>query len=127
MARILIVEDNYHNRKLFQLLVNVLGHDALLAENGVDGVNKAGQERPDIILMDIQMPVLDGFGALQQLKESSGTKDIPVIALTAYAMKGDQQRLLEAGFDDYLAKPINREDFSAVIARWLPDNSMEEK
>ena len=116
---VLIVEDNPQNRKLFSLLIGSLGYRVLTANNGQEGVETALHEHPDVILMDVQMPVMDGVNALAELRARSATRGIPVIALTAYAMKGDRQRLLAAGFDAYLAKPVSREDLATAIATCL--------
>lgn len=119
MAEILIVEDNGRSLKLFELIINSLGHESLTAINGEEGIRVAKEEMPDLILMDIQMPVIDGLSALKALQSDEKTKDIPVIALTSYAMKGDQERLMKAGFVDYIAKPIAKKDFIEAVEKAL--------
>lgn len=120
--KILIVEDTPQNLKLFKLIVEAQGHQCLTAEDGEAGVAKARQEVPDLILMDIQMPKMDGVSVLRLLRQGGETKDIPVIALTSYAMKGDRERFLAAGFDGYIAKPISKEELVATIQRYGPEN-----
>ncbi len=119
LKRVLVVEDNERNRKLFTLLIKNMGHDCLIATDGNVGIEVAKAKRPDLILMDIQMPVLDGLSALSLLKKDSTTKDIPVLAVTSFAMEKDRRRLLEAGFADYLAKPIDTEQFREMIQQLL--------
>ncbi len=104
---ILIIEDNDKNLKLVRDVLQFRGYRTLEAATAEDGLTLALNQRPDLILMDIQLPGTDGVAALRQLKASSATAVIPVIALTAFAMKDDRQRFLEAGFDGYLDKPIN--------------------
>lgn len=116
--KILIVDDNAKNRKLCRVILVQQGYTVLEAENGAAGLAVARKELPALVLMDIQMPVMDGRETLKQLKAENATKDIPVIALTSYAMKGDRENLLEAGFRDYLSKPIDISAFLAVVMRY---------
>ncbi|MEK7699210.1 MAG: response regulator [Planctomycetota bacterium] len=113
--RILIIEDNEKNLKLFSVIIKSLGYEILTAMNGEEGVKIAKEESPDLILMDIQMPVMDGISALNMLKTDERTKNIPVIALTSYAMSGDKEKFIGLGFSDYISKPINVNKFSNVI------------
>ncbi len=117
--QILVVEDNERNRKLFSLLIKSMGHDCLVATDGNVGIEVAKAKRPNLILMDIQMPVLDGLSALSLLKKDPTTKDIPVLAVTSYAMEKDRTRLLQAGFAGYLPKPIDTEQFKDIIEEAL--------
>jgi len=119
MAKILIVEDNGKNLKLFKLILDSLGHESLTATNGEEGLRVAKEEMPDLILLDIQMPVMDGMSAMKVLQSDERTKDIPVIALTSYAMAGDKERMMEAGFVDYIAKPIAKKDFVKAVKKAL--------
>ncbi len=118
---ILIVEDDPKNLKLFRDLLQVSGYTTLEAADGKQGVELTREEKPDLILMDIHMPVMDGLEATKLLKNDDVTKDIPIIALTAYAMKGDEEKMREAGFDGYISKPIDVKGFlkkiSEVISR----------
>jgi two-component system cell cycle response regulator DivK len=119
MKRILIVEDNERNLKLFHSLLNSQGYETIEAWDGEEGVKLAKEQKPDLILMDIQMPVMDGIAATRILKKDPETKDIPVIALTSYAMKGDRERFLSEGFVEYISKPIKVNEFLEVIRRCL--------
>ncbi len=112
---ILIVEDNEKNLKLVRDLLQVKGYRTLEAGTGELGVDLARRHTPHLILMDIQLPGLDGVAALGQLKADPATASIPVIALTAFAMHDDRQRFLAAGFDGYLVKPINIRELPAVV------------
>ena len=109
--RILIVEDDSKNLKLVRDLLQVSGYVTLEATNGKLGVEVAKEQKPDLILMDIQMPVMDGLQAARLLKADEETKKIPIIALTAYAMKGDEEKMLQAGCDGYIPKPIDTKSF----------------
>jgi len=117
--RVLIVEDNGRNRKLFGLLIDSMGHECLMAADGAIGIQLAREGHPDLILMDIQMPALDGVSALRLLKRDPLTADIPVVAVTSYAMESDRKRLLAAGFTDYLAKPVDTNQFKRIIGNLL--------
>jgi two-component system, cell cycle response regulator DivK len=119
MARILVVEDNLTNRKLTTFLVESAGHTVLCAEDAETGLTIARDEHPDLILMDIQLPGMDGLQATALLKQDEATRAIPVIALTALAMKGDEERIRAAGCDGYIAKPLAYRGFLAVIAAHL--------
>lgn len=116
MAKILIVEDNAANMKLAIFLIESAGHSVLSATDAEAGLTLARDERPDLILMDIQLPGMDGLEATRLLKEDESTRAIPVIALTALAMKGDEERIRAAGCDGYIAKPINYQEFLATLA-----------
>jgi two-component system, cell cycle response regulator DivK len=111
--RILVVEDNPKNLKLVRDVLGFAGYDVIAAETGEDGVALALQDPPDLILMDLQLPGIDGTEALKQLRAESTTQQIPVVAVTAFAMKNDRDRALLSGFDGYLEKPIS--------VRALPD------
>jgi two-component system cell cycle response regulator DivK len=117
MARILIVEDNPANLKLATLLLEKAGHMVLSAIDAESGLTMARKDRPDLILMDVQLPGMDGLEATALLKQDPATKDIPVIALTAMAMKEDQAKSSAAGCDAYIAKPLRYlELYSAIDA-----------
>lgn len=106
MPKILLVEDNEMNRDMLSRRLARKGYEVLLAVDGGQGVELAQRELPDLILMDMSLPVLDGWEATRQLKEADPTKAIPIIALTAHAMSGDRERALAAGCDDYDTKPV---------------------
>jgi two-component system cell cycle response regulator DivK len=116
---ILIVEDEPKNLTLFRDLLQRFGYVTIEATNGKDGVELARVRNPNLILMDIQMPVMDGLEATQILKLDTETKNIPILALTSYAMKGDREKILQAGCDGYLAKPIDVKEFLATVAQYL--------
>jgi CheY-like chemotaxis protein len=106
MAKILLVEDNAMNRDMLSRRLQRRGHDVVVAEDGAQGLEMARRELPTLILMDMSLPVLDGWEATRQLKADPATAGIPIIALTAHAMSEDRARALEAGCDDYDTKPI---------------------
>jgi two-component system, cell cycle response regulator DivK len=118
-ALILIVEDNERNLKLVRDLLQVNGYETVEARNSADGLRFARERNPTLILMDIQLPDLDGVATLGLLRTDERTTSIPVVALTAYAMSGDRQRLLEAGFDGYLEKPIDHKLFPTQVRSLL--------
>jgi two-component system cell cycle response regulator DivK len=105
--RILVVEDNAKNMKLFRDVLVATGYRTLEATTGSEAVDLASEHTPDLVLMDIQLPDLDGVQALRRLREDPRTASIPVLALTAQAMHGDRERFLAAGFDGYLSKPVD--------------------
>jgi two-component system, cell cycle response regulator DivK len=107
MPKVLLVEDNEMNRDMLSRRLERKGYQVAMAVDGAEGVKMASSEKPDIILMDMSLPVLDGWSATQKLKASPETAAIPVIALTAHAMEGDEARAREAGCDDYDTKPID--------------------
>jgi two-component system cell cycle response regulator DivK len=113
--KILVVEDNDKNRMLIKDILHYYGYEIIEAENGKSGVALAKQHLPGLILMDIQMPVMDGFTAIALLKEDPATKPIRVIALTSFAMKGDNDKILRAGFDAYIAKPIDTRELPKIV------------
>src|SRR4051794_10277762 len=116
---ILVVEDNEKNLKLVRDILQVKGYRTLEAATATHGLALAAEHLPDLILMDVQLPDLDGVSATRALKGDPRTAAIPVVALTAYAMKEDQARLLGAGFDGYLSKPIDVRRFPAQVATCL--------
>ncbi len=114
MAKVLVVEDNEMNRDMLSRRLQRRGYEVVVSIDGEDGVNKARSESPDIILMDMDLPILDGWAATQMLKASPDTQSIPVIALTAHAMAGDREKALDAGCDDYDTKPV---EFARLIQK----------
>jgi two-component system cell cycle response regulator len=118
-ARILIIEDNPANMELMTYLLEAFGHTVMALYNGEEGVAAARTQLPDLILCDIHLPKMDGYGVLQQLKCDAALRSIPVIAVTALAMVGDRQKLLAAGFDGYLGKPIEPELFVGQCEQYL--------
>jgi two-component system cell cycle response regulator DivK len=119
VARVLIVEDNPTNMTLATFLLQSAGHTVLGATDAEAGLTMARAERPNLILMDIQLPGMDGLQATALLKADDVTRAIPVIALTALAMKGDEERIRAAGCDGYIAKPMRYQEFLATVAAQL--------
>lgn len=119
MLKILLVEDNEMNRDMLSRRLMRRGYHVVSAEDGEQGVSQAGAEQPDLILMDMNMPILDGWEASKRIKADPLTRAIPIIALTAYAMSGDREKILAAGCDDYDSKPIEFERLLEKIAAML--------
>jgi two-component system, cell cycle response regulator DivK len=119
MAKVLVVEDNPANMTLAKFLLQTAGHSVLSATDAETGIALARDEQPDLVLMDIQLPGMDGLRATALLKDDETTRGIPVIALTALAMKGDEDRIRAAGCDGYIAKPLAYKQFLATIADHL--------
>jgi two-component system, cell cycle response regulator DivK len=118
MKKILIVEDVDFNRDLIvQLLED--DYEILTAADGAEGIRLAEGERPDLILMDLSLPVIDGWEATRQIKANATLKHIPIIALTAHAMRGDEEKARESGCDDYLSKPLDEDVLFAKLAKFL--------
>jgi CheY-like chemotaxis protein len=116
---ILVVEDNERNLKLLRDVLEYAGYDVHAARTAEDGITLAANEPPDLVLMDLQLPGIDGVEALRRLRESPRTADIPVVAVTAQAMKQDRERALRAGFDGYVEKPISVRTFPDQIRGFL--------
>ena len=123
-ARILVIEDNPTNLELMVYLLNAFGHQPLSARDGEEGLQAAQRERPDLIICDIDIPKLNGYGVAKALKAHSALHTIPLIAVTAFAMVGDKEKVLAAGFDGYISKPIEPETFVTQAERFLPGNAM---
>ncbi len=116
---VLIVEDNELNMKLFQDLLEAHDFQTLQTRNGHDVMEMAHKHHPDLILMDIQLPGVSGLDITKELKQDDTLKSIPVIAVTAFAMKGDEQKIREGGCEDYISKPISVTDFLNVVQKYL--------
>jgi two-component system, cell cycle response regulator DivK len=116
---ILVVEDNERNLKLLRDVLEYAGYDVRVARTAEDGITLAVSEPPDLVLMDLQLPGIDGVEALRRLRETPRTADIPVVAVTAQAMKQDKERALRAGFDGYVVKPITVRAFPAQVRGFL--------
>ena len=116
---VLLVEDNPRNLKLARDVLEFAGFTVAIADSGEDGVALAVSKLPDLILMDIQLPGIDGYAALELIRGNRATTRIPVIALTAFAMDGDRDRVLSSGFDGYMEKPISVRDFPTEVRRHL--------
>ena len=118
--KVLIVEDNPKNMKLMVDLMGIYGYESVTASDGLMGIEKAIKHRPDLILMDIQLPHMDGYTVIKKLKEIDETKNIPVIVVTSFAMKGEEIRAREMGAEDYLSKPINIHILKEKVNKLLP-------
>ena len=120
MARILIVDDSPTECYKLREILEKHGHHVLEAANGADGVAMARSELPDLVLMDVMMPEMDGYEATRQIRQQARWNNLPIIAVTAKAMKDDQERCREAGANDYLAKPIDLDRLFSLIRVWMP-------
>ncbi|HZT05532.1 MAG TPA: response regulator [Chloroflexota bacterium] len=118
-GRVLIVDDNAVNLKLAQVTLRVEGYDVRVAADAVEALATIGSFSPQLILMDIQLPGIDGLELTRRLKADQVTHDIIILALTAYAMKGDEERMLAAGCDGYIPKPIDTQTLPAIVAGYL--------
>jgi two-component system cell cycle response regulator DivK len=118
-GRILIVEDNMDNYELVRIILERAGYDVFLAANGLDGVDAARAQKPDLILMDLELPEMDGWNATQKLKANEETKSIPLYALTAHTLPRERKRAILAGCDGYVAKPINMKGFLDIVEEAL--------
>lgn len=118
---VLIVEDEPRNLKLIRDLLNVVGYETLEATDGGKGLELARTQKPDLILMDIAIPIIDGIEAMKILKADAKTKNIPIIALTAFAMKEEIEKIRAAGCDEYMTKPIDTREFLKKVAGYLHD------
>ena len=118
--RILIVEDNPQNMKLLEMVLRAKNYTLLKATDGEEALNMAIREQPDLIIMDIQLPKMSGLEVTRKLRETPAFSHTPIIGITAYAMKGDREKVIESGCDAYLSKPINTRELPEVIAEMLP-------
>src|SRR5262245_24415032 len=118
--RILIIEDQEDNRAILRDLLSLAGYDLLEAADGEEGVKLAQKEHPDLILMDIQLPVIDGYEATRRIKRNTNLRAIPIIAVTSYALSGDEAKARAAGCDDYVTKPFSPRDLLAKVRQYVP-------
>ena len=123
--RVLLVEDNEDNRTIYSTVLRYLGYEVIEAEDGLRAVALARSELPDLILMDISIPGMDGWEATRVLREDPATRAIPIVALTAHALADDRKRATEVGFSSYLAKPIEPNAVVAEVRRWLGDGQRQ--
>jgi two-component system, cell cycle response regulator DivK len=119
MAKILIIEDNEQNLYLETFILQKNGHEIIQAHNGEMGIGLAAQVTPDLILLDIQLPGMDGYTVAKELRKNPKIANIPIIAVTSYAMTGDREHILEAGCTSYIEKPINPDTFHMEVTQYL--------
>jgi two-component system cell cycle response regulator DivK len=117
---VLVIEDNENNRYLVTFILEKCGCHVIQARDGLTGIALARQTKPDLILLDIQLPLMDGYAVARELKKSEDLPAIPIVAVTSYAMPGDRERILAAGCAGYIEKPINPATFIAEIGQYLP-------
>lgn len=117
--RILVVEDNSDNRILITDVLNSLDYEVIVAVDGEEGIEMASSEKPDLILMDLSLPKMDGWTATKHIKNNTELKHIPIIALTAHAMVGDRERAIEAGCDDYISKPLDLRELANKLQQYI--------
>jgi two-component system cell cycle response regulator DivK len=118
-ARILLIEDNADNRELMAYLLSGAGNDVVLAQSGPEGVELACRQQPDVILLDLHMPEVDGFETARRIKRDPELQQIPLVAVTAVAMVGDRETVLKLGFDGYISKPIAPRTFAAEVQTYV--------
>lgn len=116
---ILVVEDNMDSYKLVKLVLEKKGHTTFLAMNGSEGVNAAIKQKPDLIIMDLSMPLMDGWLATEKIRQEPIGRDIAIIALTARAQSEDRQRAFDAGVSEYVTKPVDLQKFVQIVEEWL--------
>ncbi len=121
---VLIIEDNPKNRKVFKDILSVHGYQSIEAVDGDEGYKMAKEHKPDLILMDVQLPGVDGYEVTRRLKSEDDTKDIPIIIVTSFAMAGEENEARAAGCNDYISKPINIHQFIETIKKYLPDQGL---
>lgn len=126
-ARILIVEDNRVNLELVEYLLKAFGYATFAAMDGQEGVRAAKEMHPDLIICDLQMPIMNGFEVMRELNKDPLFRQVPVIAVTALSMPGDREKILSAGFKGYLSKPIDPETFVQTITKFLPPELRAQK
>src|SRR5262252_1857295 len=119
--RILVIEDNEDNRQIIRDLLTSLGYELIEATDGMEGVAMAQSHRPDLILMDIQLPEMDGYEATRQIRAVPELAQVPIIAVTSYALSGDEAKTREAGCDGYIAKPFSPRQLLAKVREFLPE------
>ena len=122
MKKILIIEDNEQNLYLATFILEKNGYEVVQARDGQEGIELAGQVHPALILLDLQLPVLDGYAVARELRKNPSLASVPIVAVTSYAMVGDRERVLAAGCTGYIEKPINPETFISEITQYLRDS-----
>ena len=126
MIKVLIAEDNAVNRELLRELLELRGYAVLEACDGKEALHTIEQAQPELLLLDIGMPVMDGFAVIRRIRENPRLARLPVVAVTAYAMRGDREKILNAGFDGYLSKPVNAHSLAEELNRLLDKRDEKE-
>ena len=126
MSKVLLVEDNELNMKLFYDLLTIQKHEVIVSKDGVDVINITKKEKPQLILMDIQIGEISGIDLIKQLKRNAETKDIPIIAITAFAMKRDVSIISRSGCDMYISKPVSIDNFFEAVNKFIKLNHLKE-
>jgi len=121
LGKILVIEDNDRNRKLVKILLEANNYEVVEAKTGEEALAYLQDDKPDLILLDIQLPNMDGLTLTRILRSNQKTKDIPIVAVTAYAMKGDKERVLGAGCDAYISKPIDTRELPMIVANIIKE------
>jgi two-component system cell cycle response regulator DivK len=124
MKKILVVEDNEQNLYLMVFILRQNGYRVVTARNGVEGIERARYEIPDLIIMDIQLPEMDGYEAAERIKSMDELRDIPIVAVTSYAMAGDREKAMDAGCAGYIEKPFNPVTFISEIERFIREGDV---
>lgn len=125
--RVLVIEDNEKNMYLIRFLLENAGHEVVTARDGRSGIETAAAIKPDLILLDIQLPVMDGYEVARAIRRNGNLDDTPIVAVTSYAMPGDREKTIDAGCDGYLEKPIDPDTFAAVIGGYLKEKRRRER
>ena len=125
--RILVIEDNEHNLYLMTFILEKKGYEVVSARDGRQGIALGGQAKPALILLDIQLPIMDGYSLSRELRENPALADVPIVAVTSYAMAGNRQQILAAGCTGCIEKPINPDTFVAEIERYLSNRPGDER
>jgi CheY-like chemotaxis protein len=127
MSKVLIAEDNPVNRELLRELLETRGHSVTEASDGQQALKQIDESYPDILLLDLDMPILDGFATVRRIRENPAVAKLPVLAVTAYAMQGDREKVLSSGFDGYLSKPIQSRLLFEEMDRFLGNQAAKQK
>lgn len=125
--KVLVIEDNEQNMYLVTFILEKSGYEVIQAQDGQEGIGLADQVKPDIILLDIQLPNMDGYAVAQEIKANPGLDGIPIIAVTSYAMAGDRERIIAAGCEGYIEKPIDPDTFMRQVKQFLPPSSTKNR
>jgi CheY-like chemotaxis protein len=124
-SKVMVIEDNEQNMYMITYLLESYSYEVIQSFNGIEGIKKAKEEKPDIILLDIQLPEMDGYNITREIKKNEELKNIPIIAVTAYAMMGDKEKAIDAGAIGYIEKPIDPDTFVSQMEAFLPPHIVQ--